>query len=212
MANDGKMRARLLKGARKVFAEQGLQNATVRDSYAQARANVAAVNDQCGGKEKLYIAMLQDYIERKNKRHPRDGGVTPESPARERLRASARSMLLQTLDGVDADGERSGRLINQEYSEPSQHFDDFFDNLCKPSRRLQADLLRELPPEADELPQSRCSSSVVGQCMLFGFAREASSRMRPEFPLQADNDERMAGFITEFSLGGLEHIRSGFQA
>lgn len=212
MAEDNDTRERLLKGARTVFAELGLKNATVRDICTRAEANVAAVSYHFGGKERLYIAVLQDYIEREKGRHPRDQGVTPESPLQERLRVYVRSFLLQTLDGGDADDERLGRQLTQEFIEPSQHFGEIFERFCRPTHRLLLDIVGKMLPDADDLTVSRCASSIIGQCVLFDFAKEALSRMSPELALEPGNIEQITDFIMQFSLGGLARIRSGLEA
>lgn len=208
MEDDSNTRERLLRGARMVFAGRGLKNATVREICAEARANVAAVSYHFGGKEKLYCAVLQDYIERENRRHPRDHGVTPDSPPEDRLRAYVRSILLQTLGGESADDERLGRLLTQEFIEPSQYFSEIFERSCRPMHKLLLDIIGKMLPETDDLTVSRCASSIIGQCVLFDLAREALSRMSPELALRASNIEQITDFIMRFSLGGVARIRA----
>ncbi len=212
MAEDNGTRERLLKGARTVFAELGLKNATIRDICTRAEANVAAVSYHFGGKERLYLAVLQDYIERENRRHPRDQGVTPESPPQDRLRAYVCSILLQNLGGADAADKRLGRLLTQEFVEPSQHFGDIYESFYRPTHRVLLDIIEEMLPGADDLMVSRCASSIIGQCVLFDFAGEALSRMSPELALKPSNIEQIADFIMQFSLGGLARMCSGLEA
>jgi AcrR family transcriptional regulator len=204
-------KARLLQAGRKIFAEHGRENATIRDICNQAGANVAAVNYHYGGKERLYVAILQDYIQRENERHPRDEGITPESSPKERLRAYLRSFLLQTLGDGDPVDDRLGKLVTQEFIEPSQYFGEIFERHCRPTHNLLLDILRQMLPGHDELTVSRCASSIIGQCVLFDFAKEAISRMNPELVLQAGNIEGITDFIMEFSLGGIEKIKAARQ-
>jgi AcrR family transcriptional regulator len=201
----------LLQAGRKIFAEHGRENATIRDICNQAGANVAAVNYHYGGKERLYVAILQDYIQRENERHPRDEGITPESSPKERLRAYLRSFLLQTLGDGDPVDDRLGKLVTQEFIEPSQYFGEIFERHCRPTHNLLLDILRQMLPGHDELTVSRCASSIIGQCVLFDFAKEAISRMNPELVLQAGNIEGITDFIMEFSLGGIEKIKAARQ-
>lgn len=201
-------KARLLLAGRKVFAEHGLKNATIREICSLAQANVAAVNYHFGGKDKLFIAVLEDYLERENRRHPRDQGVTPQSPPKERLGAYVRSFLLQTLGDGDPENERLGKLLTQEFIEPSQHFGMLFDRHCRPAHSLLVDIVRQMLPDADEISASRCASSIMGQCVLFDFAKEAMSLMSPELALKAGNIEHITDFIMEFSLGGIERLRA----
>jgi TetR/AcrR family transcriptional regulator, regulator of cefoperazone and chloramphenicol sensitivity len=211
MAEDHSTTKRLLKGARAVFARQGRAGATVRDICTQAGANVAAVSYHFGGKEKLYVAVLQDYLEQENRRNPRDRNVTPENPPEERLRAYVRSFLLQTLGDGQAENERLGKLLTQEFIEPSPHFGVLFERFCRPTHNLLLDIVRRMLPEAAESTITRCASSIIGQCVLFDFAKEAMSRMSPELALKASNIEHLTDFILQFSLGGIARIRAARQ-
>ena len=204
-------KARLLQAGRKVFAEQGIKNATVRDICALAGANVASVNYHFGGKDKLYVAVLQDYMEREAKRHPHDLNVTKDSPWEDRLRAYVRSFLAQTLGDGTAENERLGKLLKQEFIEPSPHFGEIFERNCRPKHSYLLDIVRHMLPGVEEVVVSRCGSSIIGQCVLFDFAKEALTRMNPELTLKASNIEHITEFIMQFSLGGIERIRMAHQ-
>lgn len=199
-------KARLLQAGRRIFAEHGRENATIRDICSMAGANVAAVNYHFGGKERLYIAVLQDYIESENRRHPRDEGVSPGSGPKERLRAYLRSFLLQTLGDGTQEHERLGKLLTQEFIEPSQYFGEIFERHCRPTHNYLLDIVRELLPGKDETTVARCASSIVGQCVLFDIAKEAIGRMNPNLVLQAGNIEDITDFIMDFSLGAIDRI------
>lgn len=201
-------KARLLQAGRKVFAENGLKNATVRDICTLAGANVASVNYHFGGKEKLYVSVLQDYLEQENRRNPRDFGVCEQSTPAERLRAYVRSFLLQTLGDGTPENERLGKLLTQEFIEPSQYFGEIFERHCRPTHNMLLDIVRQMMPEADAATVSQCSSSIIGQCVLFDYAKEAISIMSPDLTLKASNIEHITDFIMQFSLGGIERIRT----
>ena len=205
---DAGTKARLLRAGRAVFAGRGPQKATVREICALAGANTAAVNYHFGSKERLFVAVLQGYIEHENRLHPRDEGVTPASPPELRLRAYVRSFLLQTLGDGDPVNESLGRLLTQEFIEPSQYFGEIFERHCRPLHDLLLDIVRQLVPGADEIMVSRAASSIIGQCVLFDFAKEAITRMTPELELKASNIESLTDFIMDFSLGGIARLRS----
>lgn len=209
--NETSTKKRLLQAGRTVFAENGLQNATIRDICNLAGANVASVNYHFGSKEKLYVAVLQDYIERENKRHPRDQGVTPESPPQSRLRAYVESFLLQTLGEGNPEDERLAKLLTHEFIEPSQHFGEIFERVCRPAHNLLLDIVRQLLPGAEDATVARCASSIMGQCVLFDFAKEAITRMNPELSLKASNIQHMTDFIMQFSMGGINNILAAQQ-
>jgi AcrR family transcriptional regulator len=206
--NEYGTKERLLQAARKVFGERGLQSATVREICDLASANVAAVNYHYGGKERLYVAVLRDFMERQLRQHPRDAGVTPATPPQERLRIYVRSLLSQFLGDGDPVSERLGKLLTQEFIEPSQHFGAIFDRYCRPLHDLLRDIVRELMPGAPEVVVDRCASSIIGQCVLFDFAREAIVRMSPALELTAANVESVTDGIMEFSLGGIERLNA----
>ena len=201
-------KARLLHAARSVFAQHGPEIATIREICALAGANVAAVNYHYGNKDKLYVAVLQDYLERESALHPRDQGVTALSGPVDRLRAYVRSFLLQTLGDGDLINERLGKLLTQEFIEPSQNFGVIFEKHCRPTHDLLLDIVRKMLPGHDEISISRCASSIIGQCVLFDFAKEALTRMDPQLALKSGNIEHITNFIIEFSLGGIERIKS----
>src|SRR5205814_3020201 len=51
--------ARLLKAARKLFADRGLAATSIRELAQEAGVNVAAVNYHFGDKEQLYLETLR---------------------------------------------------------------------------------------------------------------------------------------------------------
>jgi AcrR family transcriptional regulator len=59
--NDSSSRDLLLAAARKVFAERGLEGATVKDLAEEAGVNVSLVSYYFGGKEGLYRACLEQF-------------------------------------------------------------------------------------------------------------------------------------------------------
>jgi len=111
-------KSRLLQAGRQVFGQHGLKNATVREICDIAQANVAAVCYHFGSKEELYVAVLKNYLEGEERRHPRDKGVTPQSTPEERLRVYVQSFLLQIVGDGDPVNERLARRLTQEIIEP----------------------------------------------------------------------------------------------
>lgn len=201
-------KSRLLQAGRQVFSRHGLKNATIRDICDLAEANVAAVNYHFGGKEKLYVSVLGDYLVDGERRYPLDLGITPQSSPEDRLRAVVRGFLRQALGDGDAESERLGKLILQEIIEPSDLFGELFEKHCRPRRDRLFEIVQQMLPGCDEIVAARCASSIAGQCMLFDFAREAMARMTPELVLKASNLDNIVDFIFEFSMGGIERLRS----
>jgi AcrR family transcriptional regulator len=211
MLEDSDTKRRLLQGAREAFAQHGLDDATVRDICTRAGVNVAAVSYHFGGKEKLYAAVLREYIEQEQRRHPRDAGVTPASPPEERLRAYVRGLLLGALCEGGVEDERLGTLVLQEIVEPSAGFWTIFDQALRPTMDLLTDIVRQLLPGVDESAVAQCASSINGQCALYCFAGKVLARQTPELALTPDNVDRITEFIIQFSLGGVARVRAGWQ-
>lgn len=199
---------RLLQAGIVVFARRGLEDATVREICERASANVAAISYHYGGKDMLYISVLQHYLEQQRQRNPPDLGVTQESPPEIRLRAFIKSFLMQTVGDGDPVNEYLGKLILRELMLPSFYFEEVFERQCRPVYELLLTILRQMLPEADEVTITRCASSILGQCVLFDFGREAIPLLTPELALNASNLDCVADFIVQFSTRGVLGLKS----
>lgn len=207
---DEKTRTRLLHAAKVVFASDGLEKATVRKIITLAKTNIAAVNYHFGSKENLYVAVLRDYLEQRLRRNPRDGGVHALSTPRERLRVYVRSVLAQFTCDDDPVSTRLGKLLAQEFIQSSsRYFHAIIDDYCGPSYLMLVDILKPLLPGADKVVVSRCAASILGQCVLYGQAKEVINAMSPVMVLNPGNVDAVADFIVEFTLGGIERLNVG---
>jgi len=204
---DEKTRTRLLHAAKVVFASDGFRRATVRKICALAKINIGAVNYHFGGKEKLYVAVLCDHLEQKLRRNPRDAGVSSLTSPRGRLRAYVRSMLAQFVCDDDSVSARIGKLLSQEFVQSSSRF--FYtviESYCGPSYIMLLDIIGRLLPGVDKVVVSRCAASIIGQCILYGHARETIALIASDLVLKPSNVESMTDFIVEFSLSGIERL------
>ncbi len=207
--SDSGTKERLLTTATRVFADRGFKETTVREICALAGANVAAVNYHFGGKDKLYSAVLGDFLSSAFSRFPMDVGVSTDSLPEDRLKAYIRGFLYRLLGDGDPLYEKLGKLLMAEILEPSEHFDTMSERYIGPTYEALLHIVRELLPGADEDIVHRCAGSVVGQCLLFDHAKGIIQRMCPELALEANSLDRVAGFIAEFSLGGIARLRAG---
>ena len=205
---DAGTRDRLLKAGREVFAERGVKEATVREICARAGANVAAVNYYFGGKEKLFIAVLADYLHSAQERYPTNMGLAPDAPAFDRLRAYIRSLLLKLAGDGDPLYERLGQLFTAEMIEPSEHFGAVADRYLMPQHMVLLGIVGELMPGADERTVHLCAAGVLGHCVLFDNFKQLIRRLCPEMALENLGVELVAGFIYEFSLAGIERMKT----
>jgi TetR/AcrR family transcriptional regulator, regulator of cefoperazone and chloramphenicol sensitivity len=207
--SDSGTKERLLTTATRVFADRGFKETTVREICALAGANVAAVNYHFGGKDKLYSAVLGDFLSSAFSRFPMDVGVSTDSLPDDRLKAYIRGFLYRLLGDGDPLYEKLGKLLMAEILEPSEHFDTMSERYIGPTYEALLHIVRELLPGADEDIVHRCAGSVVGQCLLFDHAKGIIQRMCPELALEANSLDRVASFIAEFSLGGIARLRAG---
>jgi AcrR family transcriptional regulator len=210
--SDSNTKERLLTAATRVFADRGFKETTIRDICTRAGANLAAVNYHFGGKDKLYSAVLGNFISSAFSRFPLDVGVGADSPPEDRLKAYIRGFLYRLLGDGDPLYEKLGKLLMAEILEPSEYFDTMSERYIGPTYETLKHIVAELLPGADEEIVHRCAGSIVGQCLLFDHAKGIIQRMCPELNLESNSLDRAADFIAEFSLGGIARLRSGERA
>jgi TetR/AcrR family transcriptional regulator, regulator of cefoperazone and chloramphenicol sensitivity len=210
--SDSGTKERLLHAATRVFADRGFKETTVRDICSLAGANVAAVNYHFGSKDKLYSAVLGEFLSFAFSRFPLDVGVGPDSLPEDRLKAYIRGFLYRLLGDGDPLYEKLGKLLMAEILEPSEHFDTMSERYIRPTYEALQHIVAELLQDADEDIVHRCAGSIVGQCLLFDHAKGIIQRMCPELALEANSLDRAADFIAEFSLGGISRLSAKIKA
>lgn len=203
---DSGTKARLLAAAREHFARRGVKESTVRDICAQAGANVAAVNYHFGGKEKLFMAVLMDFLEKAQERFPVLMGLGPEAPAEERLKAYIRSLLYRVMGDGDPVNEKLGQLLSGEFIEPSPDFNIVTERFITPHHEVLLGILREMLPEADARTVHLSAAGVVGHCILFENAKQFIRQMYPDISLDKIGVEFVADFIHRFALAGIARM------
>ena len=124
----------LLAAAIEVFADKGFDAATVRDICGRAKANVAAVNYHFGGKDALYVAVLEEIFPKDE--HPQATGSTDLSP-QERLRNYLHDLTREIY-------ERGNGMVTQRWA-------IFLREMAKPSHNLDFIVQRQVQPRANEL-------------------------------------------------------------
>jgi len=199
-------KARLLAAAREVFALRGAKDATVRDICALAGANVAAINYHFGGKDKLFIAVLMDFLEKGQEKYPVSMGLGPEAPVYDRLKAYIQSLLYRLMGDGDPLNEKLGLLLTAEFIEPSEHFAVVAKNYITPQHQVLLGIMRELLPNAEERTVHLCASGVVGHCLLFDNAKQLIRSLCPEMALEALGVELVADFVFRYAQAGIARM------
>lgn len=206
MQPDSGTKARLLAAARTHFARRGVKEATVRDICADAGANVAAVNYHFGGKDKLFMAVLMDFLDKAQAAYPVHMGLGPEATAQERLKAYIRSLLYRLMGDGDPVNEKLGQLLSAEFIEPSENFEIITERHVTPHHEALLSILKELLPEADARTIHLCAAGVVGHCVLFDNAKQLIRRMYPELALEKLGVELVADFVYRYALAGIARM------
>lgn len=203
---DSCTKARLLAAAREHFALRGVKEATVRDICAQAGANVAAVNYHFGGKDKLFIAVLMDFLEQAQAKYPVQMELGPEAPAEDCLKAYIRSLLYRVMGDGDPVNEKLGQLLSAEFIEPSPDFEIITERYITPHHEVLLGIIRELLPQAEARTVHLCAAGVVGHCILFDNAKQLIRQMYPEIVLEKLGVEFVADFIHRYALAGIARM------
>ena len=194
---------RLLDAAAKIFVEDGLRQAKIRDIVARARTNLAAVNYHFGGKEALYTAVVRHHAERAMAQHPTQlapGFAT--LPPKRALRVFVRGMLARLLD--DDPDTLFPRLLAREMLDPTPALAGLAESFARPQAVALTRLVATLLGERNLSRESElCAVSIVSQCMNLYFQRLVLRVLFPDLDIGKTAVDSLADHICEFSLGGI---------
>jgi AcrR family transcriptional regulator len=204
-------RQKLLDAAGEIFAEQGFHRATTRDICNRAGANAAAINYHFRDKEGLYLEVLKHLVRVAFEKYPPLGGLPPEAPAPQRLRAFIRSWLLRLVGHGMASWH--GQLVAREMAEPSSVSNAVIGKAVSDHAQKLRDLVREIlgTDATDELVRD-ATYSIAGQCLFYFHGRQMIRRMSPELKFSDEDIEHLANHIARFTLGGLRAGAKGHAA
>ena len=196
---------RLLAAASEEFARHGFASARVRQIVDAAGVNVAAVNYYFGGKEGLYRATLRHLAGRPTpvaKAAPNRRGRKPEERLQRRVYA-----ILERFIGSERPSPL-GRILAHETMDPTGNLATLLGDTMRPEvERIHA-LLREIAgPGIPERELGHAALGVLGQCVLYLYARPAMEGLSPGFTYGTETCRFIAAQITEMSLGGLERLQ-----
>ena len=202
----GKTRERLLTAASRIFAEQGFQESTIADICERAETNIASVNYHFGDKESLYLEAWRYAFNQELDNHPSDGGIPEAAPAEQRLAGRIRSLIARVAD----DNSYSFAIINKEMAQPTRLLADILEKEFNPQRLQMLALLKEcLGQAATEQRIQYCHTSIMGQCFqLLRLKHMQSARNFPHYPGDLSDSKAFAEHVVQFSLAGIQAIRS----
>lgn len=206
-------RQALLDAATRVFLDQGFRAARVRDIATAAGVRLSAINYHFGGKEGLYLAVLQ-YHAQLALQHAPLPSPAPGEPLELRFRAFVRALVMRMLD--PASPSRIASLMVREAANPTPALDVMFERFTKPQSAVLFGMLRELfGPAADADLIARAGIGVVAQSMVYVGMRALVDKVRPGFYQRPDGVAELAEHIATFSWAGLQalaHERSEHDA
>lgn len=195
---------RLIDAASEQFARHGFASARVRQIVDAANVNLAAVNYYFGGKEGLYRATLRFLAEQPHQGslgHALRGGA-PEELLERRILS-----ILERFIGAERPSAL-GRILAHEAIDPTAYLDSILEDTMRPELDRIRVLLREIAgPELGERELAHAALGVMGQCLLYLYARNAVERLSPELTQGSAHHRDLARQITQFSLGGIERLR-----
>ena len=206
-------REKILKAASEVFAKKGYRNTTVAEICRRAGSNVAAVNYHFGSKDALYAVVWRNAFEEALRAYPPDGGLPPDAPAEQCLRALIHSALHRIL-GTGRLGH-AGRIPMREMSDPSEAIRSALQDVIRPLRERTRSIIRLLlGSKASDREIGFCEMSVIHQCLAIGFRRGKfppgiiKGRGKPSPELI----EALVEHVTRFSLAGIKAVRRDIEA
>lgn len=197
-------RQALIDAATDVFLRDGFRAARVKDIAESAGVRLSAINYHFGGKEGLYLAVLQHHANLAFKHSPvpvPDAG----QPLEARFRGFVRAMVLRMLD--PANPSRIASLMVREAASPTPALDVMFDTFSRPQAAALGGMLAELfGPVATPDLLGRSALSVVSQSMAYVALRPLVNKLRPGFYERPGAVAELAEHIATFSWAGLQAI------
>ncbi|MEE2989656.1 MAG: CerR family C-terminal domain-containing protein [Planctomycetota bacterium] len=198
------VRQRILEAAGSEFAEQGFEQATVRQICHKAGANGAAVNYYFGDKQQLYLETVRLASEARIEQiapPPRD----PSTPAEVHLYDHVRTLLERML-GSEQDPWQV-KLLMREVLQPTEACRELVEQHFRPRFEYLQNLLDSwLPPGMPDYRRRQVAFSVVGQCVHYRMAGEVIAMLTPEEDRRRHHSlDQLAFHITTLTLASLQH-------
>ena len=209
-------RERLLDAGRRLFAEHGFEDVTVRDICRDAGANLALVNYYFGDKHGLYLAIVNDAIAWVREFNEAATSAPDGSSAEERLRHFVRALLTRVFEFRGGQGWVH-RLIQHELNRPTDAATRIMEEAIAPRLRYLASVVTELLECRLNDPRVMpCVASVHGLCLVYSRMAVAPDRFRtlvPELVPDAPPEalltlDAAVAHVAAFSLAGIRAMRT----
>jgi AcrR family transcriptional regulator len=200
-------RDKLIDAAGHVFAERGFRGATIREICRRAGANVAAVNYTFGDKMGLYTEVLRHSVRAAKSAMMRVALDPALSPA-DTIRGVIRARLMSLCGESRPDWHI--RLVMHEFSHPTPAMGRVVDEGMRPIYdRVRHAVGQIIGLPADHETTRLSVNSIVGQILFYTFSSPVLAHLQPELKLTADQLDRIADHIADFSLAYLKKVGHG---
>jgi AcrR family transcriptional regulator len=200
-------RQRILRVASMFFAEKGYRGTTHEQICRMAKVNTAAINYHFRKKETLYVEAWRMSFDSLLKKHPADGGVSPDATAAERLHGRILSIMRRMSDPEN----KVFDIINREMSNPTGLLTEVIHESIIPVRTGIEYIVREmLGGKATQKDVQLCQMSIMAQCF-----HPIMARRRKIMKGKEGNDSALydldigeiADHVTRFSIDGIAGVR-----
>jgi AcrR family transcriptional regulator len=196
-------RQRILEAAGPIFAEKGLEAASVREICERAGANVSAVNYHFRSKRQLYIETVRHAYQSAAAAVPFPEWA-PGTPPERRLREFIGAMMRRVVEDRPPEWHRT--LVMREVAEPTEACKAFVEEFVRPSADVMLAILDDLlPAGVPEAKRRLIGASVIGQCLHYHHCRHVMPLLWGEEYRRLDLD-RVADHIAAFTLAALRGL------
>ncbi|MEB2346362.1 MAG: CerR family C-terminal domain-containing protein [Deltaproteobacteria bacterium] len=206
-------RRRLLAAAGERFAARGFRGATLREIAERAGTNLAAANYHFGSKRGLYLEVAREHFEALEHRLAAQGAAVGGEEdlagcSRGEVEALLRARLRTILRSFLEDDRIHASLMQRELLDPSDALQMIVRRWVLPLRGAIERILVRLAPELAPAERTRASFSTVGQLAFYLTHRPALLLMMERRAWPRGFVDEVAEHVTEFTLGGIERLRS----
>lgn len=176
-------RERLLQAATDVFGRHGYDAATTRMIAGEAKVNIAAIPYYFGGKEGLYLAVVDHLVDlvvcQLTDIRTRVNDSDFSGPAGSAEASELLELLLERMIGFmvgSPQAQRVARIILREQLYPTAAYDRIFSGFMASALDVIARLIMVISKTTDARQARIRAMSLIGQILIFRVARETAVR------------------------------------
>src|SRR2546423_2550453 len=205
--------ARLLKAARRLFAEKGVAATSIRDLAQEAGVNIAAVNYHFGDKEQLYLEPLR-FCYRScgvlNERGIQILERTINQDAQQAAQNGIRQYIRELMHALffTEDARLQAKLMFREMSDPTPALEVIVKEFIAPKRELLCKLIAQANPALrHDKDLTFYAASIMGQILYYRTSLPVFLRLFETEEMTPELLERIATHIADFTLAALNNAK-----